>query len=354
MSYPFEKSKIPVNKRIEVEHVNSIFKDAYSSIFPDIISSQCVISAGTSLEDWDDLYHTTNIYCCDNKIQKMIFIWDDESFEYDVVNCQELFTRIPCNFSEYLLGKYNIGFTMSPTCTPRAELQKYAGINIPIQIFLSETAISKSIPKLSSSNPSCIDLIKYRQIRLYCHSSLAFNISRPNEYSYIGNLLSYASAHGVKGVVFHVGKHVKMSKDEALKNMFENIILGIRSKQNLTSKFLLETSSGQGTELLSTAEELYGFFLELMKIPDVYPHIGICVDTCHIWQANGYYPNMYIKKLLDLGLPVDFVHFNDSLRPAKNKIDRHAVPGTGTIPWIILEKTAILCNQKNIDMVQEW
>jgi len=61
MSYPFEKSKIPVNKRIEVEHVNSIFKDAYSSIFPDIISSQCVISAGTSLEDWDDLYHTTNI-----------------------------------------------------------------------------------------------------------------------------------------------------------------------------------------------------------------------------------------------------------------------------------------------------
>ena len=49
-------------------------------------------------------------------------------------------------------------------------------------------------------------IIKEKNLRCYCHSSLAMNLGNPGWDTYVGDLLSYASAHSFNGVVFHCGK----------------------------------------------------------------------------------------------------------------------------------------------------
>lgn len=358
MSYPFEESKIPVKTRIDPEDCSEFLLECQAFIFPDIISENMVVTAGCSKNKWTDLFECVSIFCTENGIKTILFVWDDEIFEYQPMNWRIEMPPVRDDFRDHLTNTYGIGWSIGLTGTPSGTLESYACVNCPIQMHVSpptsekDCSISTTIPPISASNPSCIGIISYKNLRCYCHASLGMNLGNPKWESYIGNVLSYCSAHGFKGVVFHCGKTTKYSKTDAIANMKKNIIDGIRSKKHLTAKFLLETPAGQKNELFSDCSEFVDFVEELLAIPDIESNFAICIDTCHVFAAS-YDPYNYIKAFIERGIPIGLVHFNDSKFGWGAGKDRHAAPGEGCIPYPLLEKSAFICKANKIDMVYE-
>lgn len=358
MSYPFEESKIPIKTRIDPEDCSSFLENGQAFIFPDVISENVVVTAGCSKTKWMDLYECVSIFCVENGIGTILFVWDDEFFEYIPLQWRTEMPPVSENFMDHLTTTYGIGWSLGFSETPSKTLEKYGCVDCPIQMYVSpptsikDSSTSTTIPAISASNPSCVGIILYRQLRCYCHASLGMNLGNPNWSWYVGNILSYCSAHGFLGVVFHCGKTTKCSKAEAISNMKRNIIEGITSRRCLTAKFLLETPAGQKNELFSDCSEFLAFVEELLSIPSVKDNFAICIDTCHVFAAS-YDPYNYIKAFIKRGIPIGLVHFNDSKNPWGSGVDRHAQPGTGHIPYPLLEKAAFICKANKIDMVYE-
>lgn len=95
---------------------------------------------------------------------------------------------------------------------------------------------------------------------------------------------------------------------------------------------LLETMSGKGSEIGSSFEELRSI-LDRIALPE---QIGVCLDTCHVWDA-GYDIVNHLDKVLDrfdriIGLSrLKAVHLNDSMNLCGTKKDRHQKLGLGCI-----------------------
>jgi deoxyribonuclease-4 len=103
------------------------------------------------------------------------------------------------------------------------------------------------------------------------------------------------------------------------------------------SKLILENSAGGGTSLATT-------FLEIKEIINHIDdrrkeHIGVCIDTCHIY-AYGDYDLSEVKEVkrmfsdFDKIIGIDklsLIHLNDSETPIKSRVDRHACIGAGHI-----------------------
>lgn len=355
--YPIVKSEKPNKDRLLKEDCIEIDNKCEEHIFPQIISKTHAFTAGCEESKWQDLYECMLIYCSEHNIQKMFFVWDNDFYEYDVLEWKKIFPECPEKYREKLSSDYNIGRHLPLSDTPRNTLTSWCVSNFPVQMYMSKgtkaisSSVSKTIPKLSDENSSCVDIIQEQNINAYAHSSCAFNLAKPDTDNYIGRLLSYCTAHSFLGTVFHCGKQVKIDFDLAYNTMFENIVNGIRSQKLLSSKFLLETPAGQGTEMLTQFNEFLDFINELKQIEDIEEHIGVCVDTCHVFAA-GYDPYNYIKEL-NKYINIDLVHFNDSVSGWNCKVDRHADIGCGKIPWPLLCKVASFCNIENIDMVFE-
>ena len=98
---------------------------------------------------------------------------------------------------------------------------------------------------------------------------------------------------------------------------------------------LFETPAGQGGEMCWKLEDFVDFIL-IFRNQQLYNKIGICLDTCHIFQA-GYDINnkTVIKKLHEILNPVKdkirLIHLNDSTNELGKHVDRHAQIGTGYI-----------------------
>jgi deoxyribonuclease-4 len=209
----------------------------------------------------------------------------------------------------------------------------------PWQIFLSGNMNSNVNIK-----PPTIKAVKAmvgeKNPKLYVHSPYLINLAAtPGEkedfhVTCLKKCLDAAREMKFRGVVVHVGKSVKLSKEEALENM-RWAINQVLPHASAECPLLLETPAGQGTEMLTDLEEFVGFvasFGEPMK--QVTPgdqRIRICVDTCHVF-ATGYDPLEYIKyvRAMDADM-LRLVHFNDSETACGACVDRHAAMGMGQI-----------------------
>lgn len=127
---------------------------------------------------------------------------------------------------------------------------------------------------------------------------------------------------------FHPGSHVNQGIDagiEYIKNMLNTIL-----KPDQTTKVLLETMSGKGTEVGRTFEELE-LILRGVTLSD---RMGICLDTCHVYDA-GYDIVNNLDGVLDefdkiIGLEkLCAIHLNDSKNPFASHKDRHERIGEG-------------------------
>lgn len=129
---------------------------------------------------------------------------------------------------------------------------------------------------------------------------------------------------------FHPGSHVKQGVDVGIAYISEMLNEILKPEQSTT--VLLETMAGKGSEIGRTFEELRTI-IDRVELSD---HIGVCLDTCHIWEG-GYDIVSELDKVLKefddvVGIKrLKAVHLNDSLNPISAHKDRHAKIGEGCI-----------------------
>ena len=129
---------------------------------------------------------------------------------------------------------------------------------------------------------------------------------------------------------FHPGSHVGAGTAAAIPMIAD--ALNQAMWPEIRSTILLETMSGKGSEVGATFEELREI-IDRVAFPE---RVGVCLDTCHIWDA-GYDiagdPDGVLQHFDEvIGLDkLAAVHLNDSKNPCGSKKDRHEKLGEGQI-----------------------
>jgi deoxyribonuclease-4 len=129
---------------------------------------------------------------------------------------------------------------------------------------------------------------------------------------------------------FHPGSHVGQGVEEGIVKIVE--LLNTVLKPEMTTKILLETMSGKGSEVGSRFEELKA----IMEGVHLNGKLGVCLDTCHVYDA-GYDIVNALDDVLEefdriVGLDrLHAIHINDSKNPFSSHKDRHEKIGKGSI-----------------------
>ena len=129
---------------------------------------------------------------------------------------------------------------------------------------------------------------------------------------------------------FHPGSHVKQGTDVGISYIAD--MLNEILKPDQTTTVLLETMSGKGSEVGGRFEELR----EIIDRVDLNSHLGICLDTCHVWDGGYDIANHLDEVLAEFDRVIGLnrlraIHLNDSLNPLGAHKDRHARIGEGHI-----------------------
>ena len=129
---------------------------------------------------------------------------------------------------------------------------------------------------------------------------------------------------------FHPGSHVGQGAEIGITYISDMLNSILTPEQNTT--VLLETMAGKGSEIGRTFEELR----EIMDRVTLKEKIGICLDTCHIWDGGYDIVNdldgVLQKFASVIGLSnLKAIHLNDSMNPLGAHKDRHAKIGEGMI-----------------------
>ena len=208
-----------------------------------------------------------------------------------------------------------------------------------MQLFVKSPR-RKSVPEINNDDvKKCKEYIKQNNIFLVIHGSYLINIASKDDYEYkhksVLQDIKVAHQMGAIGAVFHVGKQLKMQKEEAVNNMKE-FIKNILVKLDDGEKFILETGAGCGTEMLCNLQELGDFYNSFTK--EEKNKMSICLDTCHIFSA-GYdiKTKSKVKKFVKLvGSTIGWanicvIHLNDSKKDCGCGLDRHEILCKGCI-----------------------
>lgn len=248
-----------------------------------------------------------------------------------------------------------------------------------LQLFASNPRSAKSanIENFKKEAPEILDYCKKNNFKLVIHSPYTINLAKELKegsrildiddcywVNLLINELIIADIIGAVGTVVHVGKYTKITPEEGLNNMKKYIsyILMKVKELNLKSQLILETATGQGTELLVNLNDYLKFYNSFTK--DEKKNFKLCIDTCHIWSA-GYEISDAFKLLIENNSKdIAIIHFNNSETIKGAKVDRHAPIFEGKIPLdnlkdllsnlkinpiIILEKPT-----DNIDVEFDW
>lgn len=171
---------------------------------------------------------------------------------------------------------------------------------------------------------------------------------------------------------FHPGSCLKQDPADCIARVAEVLNRYIMPEQ--TTTVLLETMAGKGSELGRTFEQLQEIINRVD--PEKRRHVGVCMDTCHIWDG-GYDIAGDLDGVLKhfdevIGLDrLKAVHLNDSLNVLGAHKDRHARLGEGEIglevlravvrhpslqgrPFILETPNELPGYRKEIALVKSW
>ena len=218
--------------------------------------------------------------------------------------------------------------------------------------------ILKEIIKVKQTGGNCVQMftnaenveeIKHllvkNKMKVYIHSKYIYNLARNwNKYSWwLLNLeeeIRYAHRIGAEGIVLHTGNQLNLPEGKAINNMYTQLIYIHNKTKRYGTKIYLETSSGQGTEMLYKMEEFAKFFRKFSITPDkeIKKRFMVCLDTCHVFAA-GYdlrsknKIDVFIDRLNELiGLEnIGLIHLNDAASGCGSRLDQHATIGNGEI-----------------------
>ncbi len=131
---------------------------------------------------------------------------------------------------------------------------------------------------------------------------------------------------------FHPGSHVGQGAERGIALIAESIRAAVRP--GIATTVLLETMSGKGSEVGRTFEEIRAIIDAVGG--EVGDALGVCLDTCHVWDAGYDIVNdldgvlAAFDRVIGLGR-LKAIHLNDSMNPLGAHKDRHAKIGEGHI-----------------------
>lgn len=129
---------------------------------------------------------------------------------------------------------------------------------------------------------------------------------------------------------FHPGSHTGQGAANGIAVIADQLNRVLRPEQKTI--VLLETMAGKGTEVGRSFEELH----EILNRIACGDRMGVCLDTCHVWDA-GYDIRDHLDDVLEkfdrvVGLrKLRAVHLNDSKNPLGSRKDRHERIGEGVL-----------------------
>lgn len=247
---------------------------------------------------------------------------------------------------------YNLRLKIGSTIT-LSMLNEWKNRKLPIQVFLGprisptahlgggDTGDDPCCRKFANNTGSRQDRVKLLtntvsnyNLPLYIHAPYNFNLCVPKIHL-DGIIIDLQDGQtiGAKGVVIHVGKNISASKGSsniplavAEGRMHDNVAKLLKYA-SVDCKLLVETPAGQGSEILTDAEQMVRFYQSFTQ--EEKEKMGICVDTCHVF-AVGYNPLSYLQ-YLENHLPgvIKLVHYNDSVNCRGCCVDRHFPAGGG-------------------------
>ena len=129
---------------------------------------------------------------------------------------------------------------------------------------------------------------------------------------------------------FHPGSHVKQGEAvgiQLISDMLNSVIY-----DGLDTIILLETMAGKGTEVGRSFDEIQ----EIIEKVDLTDNLGVCLDTCHIFDAGYDIVNELDNVLSEFDKVIGMsrlkaIHLNDSKNPIGSRKDRHEKIGDGNI-----------------------
>jgi deoxyribonuclease-4 len=136
---------------------------------------------------------------------------------------------------------------------------------------------------------------------------------------------------------FHPGSHVGQGTDEGIRLICALLDEAAEAGPNTT--ILLETMSGKGSEIGGRFEELRA----IMDGSAAGPRLGVCLDTCHVYDAGYDILNDLDGVLAEfdkvIGLDrLKAIHLNDSKNPYHSRKDRHEKIGRGHLGLAFFER----------------
>ena len=186
-----------------------------------------------------------------------------------------------------------------------------------IEAFIQESRSTDLSPILAHAPYTLNACSADENLRNFAKSTMADDLKRM-EYT-PGNMYN-----------FHPGCHVKQGTETGIRLIAQMLNEILSPDQNTT--VLLETMAGKGTEIGGCFEELR----QILDLVELHDHMGVCLDTCHIWDG-GYDIVNHLDEVLTefdhkIGLKrLKAVHLNDSMNPMGSHKDRHAKLGEGYI-----------------------
>lgn len=239
------------------------------------------------------------------------------------------------------------------------------------EIINAKNAGATIVQLFAPSNNGTLKKIKYLLIKynLKCivHASYSINLAKTwDEYSWwiVQFIIEIenASRLGANLIVVHLGKQMDLTKEEAYNNMYSALLYVHEETKQYNIKILLETSTGQGSELCFRMEDFAHFFKKLSRHPNkiINKRFGVCLDTCHIFAA-GYdiRTKENVKIFLDsfeelIGIKnINLIHLNDSKNNIGSMIDRHENIDAGYIKQKGLKSIIKYFKKNNIPIVLE-
>lgn len=129
---------------------------------------------------------------------------------------------------------------------------------------------------------------------------------------------------------FHPGNHMKQGSEEAVRIISDS--LDSVMWPGMSTTVLLETMAGKGTEVGRS----FGELRDIIDRVSLKERIGVCLDTCHVYDAGYDIVNDLdgvlgeFDRIIGLGF-LKAVHLNDSKNPFASHKDRHEKIGMGSL-----------------------
>ncbi|HQB54068.1 MAG TPA: deoxyribonuclease IV [Sphaerochaeta sp.] len=201
----------------------------------------------------------------------------------------------------------------------------------------------------------------FKPDRILIHGSYLINLGNPDREKQrrsigaIADELRRAERLGLKLVNTHPGSTLGLvSKEEGMKIVGRGIDEALDRSESAV--LVIENTSGSGSNLGSTIEELAGIFEATRN----HARLGFCLDTCHAHVAGYDLATIEgfeaVIARFDRLIGLEYLrglHLNDALSESGSRRDRHASLGEGTIGWPTFEYIVQDCRFKRIPLVLE-